>query len=119
MIGPLPYSIAVPDEKIDKLKQKLALTTFPDELNGAEWDMGAPLADVKRLAKYWRTGYDWRAEEAKLNQLPQFHTKIEVLGKQLDIHFIHSRSPVEGAIPLLFCHGCTLDTHSTTHQPPS
>lgn len=115
MIGPLPYTISVPEEKISKLKQKLAWTTWPDELNGAKWDLGAPLKDVKRLAEYWQNGYDWRQQEAKLNELPQYTTKLEVLGKQLNIHFIHSKSPVPGAIPLLFCHGCK--SHSSV--PPS
>ncbi len=102
-----PYTISVPQNKIDILHQKLALAEFPDELENAGWDMGTPLADVKRLAKKWQT-WDWRKAEKKLNdELPHFHTDIDVTGfGTLDIHFIHQKSDVAAAIPLLFVHGC-------------
>ncbi len=34
------------------------------------WDYGFPLARLRELAEHWRTGYDWRAHEARLNELP-------------------------------------------------
>ena len=104
---PHPYTINVPQEKIDTLKAKLSHASFPDELEGAGWDMGAPLSDVKRLTKAWET-FDWRQAEAKFNnELPQFETSIKVDGYEpLDIHFIHQRSDVAKAIPLIFVHGC-------------
>lgn len=102
-----PYKIAVPQEKLDKLQQKLALAEFPDELDGADWDYGVPLADMKRLTAYWRHDYDWRKAEAELNKaLPQFTVDIAVDGfETLTIHFVHQTSEVKGAIPLLFAHG--------------
>lgn len=102
-----PYTISVPDEALDALRNKLAVATFPDELEAPDqWPYGAPLADVKRLAKYWQDGFDWRKAESRLNQLPNFRTQIEVKGfRPLDIHFVHRKSPSEKAIPLLFCHG--------------
>lgn len=102
----LHYQIDVSDARIERLKQKLEHASFPDELDGAGWDYGAPLNDVKRLAEYWRNGFNWKEQEAKLNRMPQFTTKIQVENfNELDIHFVHQRSPVPGAIPLLFCHG--------------
>lgn len=103
------YIISVPEEQRQRLTQKLEATTFPDELDQAGWDYGAPLADVKRLATYWRESFDWRKQEAKLNELPNFKTAIQVDGfESLDIHFVHQKSDVDGAIPLLFSHGCAL-----------
>jgi len=104
---PQPYKISVPQSKIDRLKAKLALAEFPDELPNSGWDMGAPLTDVKRLVKAWES-YDWRKDEEKLNNtLPQFHTGIKVDGfDELDIHFVWQKSEVKNAIPLLFVHGC-------------
>lgn len=103
-----PHTISVPDAQIQRLKQKLELSTFPDELDQAGWDYGAPLADVKRLAAYWRDEYDWRKFETKLNKLPNFKTTIHYDGEfdPLNIHFIHQKSEAKGAIPLLFVHGC-------------
>jgi hypothetical protein len=63
---------------------------------------------MKRLTKYWADGFDWRAQEAALNEkLPQFTTKVNVdwFG-ELDIHFVHKKSAKKDSIPLLFCHGC-------------
>jgi hypothetical protein len=102
-----PYQISIPDSAIETLQQKLSLSTFPDELPDSDWDLGTPLSDLKRLVEYWRTSYDWRKAEAKLNTLPQFTTPIEINGfETLHIHFVHQPSTVGTAIPLLFCHGC-------------
>lgn len=105
-----PFQISVPDGAIKNLKAKLALATFPDEVDFSnDWNYGAPSGDVKRLAQHWGKGFDWRAQEAKLNELPHFITKIPVEGfGELDIHFLHQKSPRPGSIPLLFCHGCQL-----------
>ena len=103
-----PYTISVPDSELQHLKEKLAGADFPDELDEAGWDYGAPLADVKRLAAYWKDQYDWRKHEARLNELPNYKTSVTVEGfDPVDIHFIYQKSNVEGAIPLLFSHGCT------------
>ena len=102
-----PYKVHVPDSQLDQLKQRLSLATFPDELEGAEWDLGSPLADVKRLASYWKDGFDWRMAEEKINKLPQFTTTIQAEGfEPLRIHFVHRQSQIENAIPLIFIHGC-------------
>ena len=104
-----PFQIAVPDAEIKKLKDKLDVSTFPDELEGVGRSRGPPLADVKRLATYWKDGFDWRKAEARLNKLPQFKTPIQVEGfEPLSIHFVHQKSSVPEAIPLLFIHGCKL-----------
>ena len=106
-MAPEPYTINVPQDKIDSLKTKLSLAEFPSELDESRWDLGAPLADVKRLTKVWEE-WDWRQAEKKLNrELPQYHAGIEVDGfGELDIHFVWQKSNVKNAIPLLFCHGC-------------
>ncbi|OAQ81300.1 epoxide hydrolase [Purpureocillium lilacinum] len=102
-----PFKIAVPDEAIDAVRSKLAEASFPDEVDFSDdWEYGASLRDVKRLAKHWAEGFDWRAQEAKLNSLPHFKTSIFVDGfGALDIHFVHQTSSKPGSIPLLFCHG--------------
>lgn len=103
-----PFTISVPDADIQLLKQKLSLSRFPDEPEDAGWSQGAPLDKIKSLAEHWEHSFDWRKAEADLNTLPQFITKIEAEGKygELDLHFVHAKSKVEGAIPLLFVHGC-------------
>ncbi|KAJ8206815.1 hypothetical protein LV164_004898 [Aspergillus fumigatus] len=102
-----PFTISIPDSQLDLLHQKLQAATFPDELDAAGWDLGVPLDEIKRLTAYWRDGFDWRAKEKELNgKLHQFMVSVSVSGfVQLDIHCVHQRSPMPGAIPLLFLHG--------------
>ncbi len=102
-----PFKLSVLDDDIDLLQQRLGLARFPDELNGAGWDYGSPLADVKRLAAHWNSEFDWRKAEAEINKLPMFTRDIEVDGfGTLNVHYVHQRSEVKGAIPMLFVHGC-------------
>ncbi|KAK7689868.1 hypothetical protein QCA50_006507 [Cerrena zonata] len=102
----VPFTLSVADKDLDFLKQKLDLVRFPDELENATWDYGAPLEDVKRLVGKWKDGFDWRASEATINTLPQFTRDIEIEGfGTLNIHYVHQKSQLENAIPLLFVHG--------------
>lgn len=101
-----PFTFSVSDEDLKNLRDKLALSRFPDELDEAGWDYGAPLVDVKRLAARWREGWDWQKAAAEINAFPQFTTDIEVNGHgTLNIHYLHKKSDLENAIPLLFIHG--------------
>lgn len=66
-----------------------------------------PLADVKRLVVRWKDGYNWLSAEAKINEIPEFTTNVGIDGfGTLNVHFVHQRSEVKNAIPLLFVHGC-------------
>ncbi|MEU8900068.1 epoxide hydrolase family protein [Nocardia sp. NPDC048505] len=96
-----PFRIDVPQTQLDQLHSRLADTLWPDELPGVGWDYGIPVGYLRELAEYWRTGYDWRAQESRLNELPQFITEID--GQP--VHFVHVRSPEPDAVPLLLVHG--------------
>lgn len=109
-MSPEPFKISIPESDIADLKSRLALASFPSELDGAGWDYGASLPDVKRLTGYWRDQFDWRRTEKRLNEtLPQFTTHVGLDNGfgTLKVHFVHQKSGVDGAIPLLFVHGCT------------
>jgi pimeloyl-ACP methyl ester carboxylesterase len=96
-----PFKIHVPDSVLTDLRERLAKTRFPDEIEGANWDYGTPVGYLKDLTAYWREKFDWRKQEQLLNSFEQFKTRIG----DLDIHFIHQRSPDKNAIPLLITHG--------------
>jgi epoxide hydrolase len=96
-----PFRIAVPDEDLDDLRRRLAGARWPDELPGVGWSRGVPLGYLKELTAYWADGYDWRKQEDRLNQFPQFTTTID--GQP--IHFLHVRSPEPDALPLVVTHG--------------
>jgi epoxide hydrolase len=96
-----PFRIDVPQADLDDLHNRLGRTRWPDELPDVGWAYGVPLDYLKGLVDYWRTGYDWRAHEARLNELAQFTTTID--GQT--IHFLHVRSPEPDALPLIVTHG--------------
>jgi pimeloyl-ACP methyl ester carboxylesterase len=95
------FHIDVPQADLDDLNRRLDATRWPDELPGVGWSYGVPVGYLRELADHWRTGYDWRAQEKLLNDLPQFTTEID--GQH--IHFVHVRSPEPTALPLLLTHG--------------
>ncbi len=95
------FNVAIPQASLDDLRERLARTRWPDERPGAGWSRGVPLGYLKGVAEYWRTGYDWRKQEAQLNTFPQFTTEID--GQH--IHFLHVRSPDPDALPLIITHG--------------
>ena len=96
-----PFTINVPDTTLTDLRERLARTRWPDELPHAGWDYGSNLSFVKELVEYWRTEYDWRAQEAALNRLAHFRTTIDGMG----IHFIHERGQGSNPMPLVITHG--------------
>ncbi|MGW3359708.1 epoxide hydrolase family protein [Streptomyces bungoensis] len=96
-----PFRIDIPQAQLDDLHRRLDATRWPDELPGVGWDRGVPLSYLKELVAYWRTAFDWRASEARLNAYPQFIEEID--GAR--VHFLHVRSPEPDATPLLLTHG--------------
>jgi hypothetical protein len=112
-----PFTVSIPDAEIELLRNKLALSRLPDELDESGWDYGSPLADIKRLVERWQNGYDWRRHEAEINQLPMFTRDIEVKDfGTLNIHYVHQKSDVKNAVPLLFVHGCTHGSFMTSYE---
>ena len=96
-----PFRIEIPPADLDHLHERLATARWPGELPGLGWTRGVPLGYLTELADHWRAGYDWRGQEARLNQYPQFTTEID--GQR--IHFLHVRSDRPDAMPLLITHG--------------
>ena len=89
-----PFRIDLPDSVLEDLKTRLARTRWPDEIPGAGWDYGSNPGYIKELVEYWRTSYDWRAQERMLNSFAQFTTQIDGLG----VHFVHEKG--QGPDPL-------------------
>ncbi len=96
-----PFRIDVPQSDLDDLAERLRRTRFPAPLPGDGWDTGVPVTYLRELVGYWLRTYDWRTQEAALNEYPQFTTEID--GQR--IHFLHIRSPEPHALPLLLTHG--------------
>ena len=96
-----PFRLQIPDAALQDLQTRLALTRLPDEAPEAPWKYGTSVAYLRDLLAYWQQGFDWRAEEAALNAVPQFRTKLH----GIDLHFLHVRGEGPNPMPLLLSHG--------------
>ncbi|MFH9068743.1 epoxide hydrolase family protein [Streptomyces alboflavus] len=103
-----PFQAHVTDADLDDLRARLAAARLPEAETvrhaapgPGRWDQGVPLADLVDVVEYWRTGYDWRAFEARLDRIGQFRTTVDGLG----VHFLHRRSARADATPLILTHG--------------
>ncbi|WP_337100567.1 epoxide hydrolase family protein [Paenibacillus sp. YIM B09110] len=99
--APQPYKISIEQSVLDDLSERLQGTRWPDRIEGTGWSYGTDDAVLQELVAYWNDGFDWRAQESALNELPQFMTTIE----GIDVHFIHLRGQGPAAKPLLMLHG--------------
>lgn len=96
------------DADLEDLRARLAAARLPEAEtvyraapDPRRWAQGVPLADLIEIVDYWRTGYNWRSFEERLNRIGQFRTTIDGLG----IHFLHRRSARADATPLILSHG--------------
>jgi len=96
-----PFTFHASQTDLDDLRLRLQHTRFPEHETVTGWSEGVPLAKLRSLVDYWRTRYDWRRWESRLNTFPQYRTIIDGLG----IHFLHVRSPHPDALPLIITHG--------------
>jgi pimeloyl-ACP methyl ester carboxylesterase len=96
-----PFKIEVAQETLDDLQQRLKKTRWPDEVKEANWDYGTNLGYLKTLVEYWQNTFDWRQQEASINQFAQYYTTVDGLG----IHFIYERAKSSNSMPLLMLHG--------------
>ena len=98
---PAPFSLSIPDSELSELQQRLARTRLPDQAPEPPWTYGTDFAYLRDLLVYWREGFDWRAQEAALNALPQFRVPLH----GIDLHFLHVPGEGPAPMPLLLSHG--------------
>jgi len=98
---PEPFTLRVPEEAIADLRDRLARNRLPDQAPADPWAYGTDVGYLRQLVEYWRSTFDWRAEEARLNAFPQF--KVPLGG--IDLHFLHVPGKGPAPCPLLLLHG--------------
>ncbi len=95
-----PFTVAIPQADIEDLQARLARTRFAPSAPGDSWAYGTPESYLREMVDHWKTGFDWRAQEDRMNAYPNFRTEIE--GQT--IHFVHARSAEPGARALVLTH---------------
>jgi pimeloyl-ACP methyl ester carboxylesterase len=100
-VKPTPFTLHVPDAEIADLRDRLARARFPDQAPGEAWAYGTDVAYLREIAEYWRSDFDWRAEEAALNAFAQFRVPLD----GIDLHYLHVPGVGPDPMPLLLLHG--------------
>jgi pimeloyl-ACP methyl ester carboxylesterase len=98
---PRAFALNVADTAITDLRERLARTRFPDQAPGEPWAYGTNVDYLRGLTEYWRTAFDWRTQEARLNAFPQFKAPLH----DIDVHFLHVPGKGPNPCPLLLMHG--------------
>ena len=101
-----PFVIDIHEQRLEDLRTRLSAVRWPKPVSGAKWSDGADLEFLQRLTEYWLNTFDWRAQEKRLNRLPQFMATID----NQEIHFVHVRGNGPDPLPLILTHGCTYST---------
>jgi hypothetical protein len=96
-----PFTVELRARDLEDLRNRIDATRWPERETVPDLTQGVQLETMRELARYWTSDYDLRRIEGRLNELPQFMTRID----DLDIHFIHVRSSHDDALPVILTHG--------------
>ncbi len=97
----LPFRINTEERVLSDLKRRLDETRLLPPIPETGWEYGFDIGYLRELLDYWRLAFDWRAQEARLNELHHFRANVE----GVRIHFIHERGSGPDPLPLLITHG--------------
>jgi microsomal epoxide hydrolase len=100
-VQPKSFTLAIPDEALADLRERLARTRFPDQAPGPAWAYGSDVSYMRELVGYWRESFDWRTHEARLNAFPQYKVRLH----DIDLHFLQVQGNGPAPCPLLLSHG--------------
>jgi len=98
------FQIAIHQDVLDDLHQRLDRTRRVDNLGDSSWKYGVSIPYMRELTAYWRTRFDWRSQEGALNRFPQFRVELKT---GLGIHFIHERGRGAAPFPIGSCSCCS------------
>jgi pimeloyl-ACP methyl ester carboxylesterase len=96
-----PYTIDIQEAILSDLNSRLANTRWSPRGPDLGWDGGTDANYLREFCDYWRTKYNWRNEEQKLNRLAHYRTEIDGIG----VHFVHERGKGPAPFPLVLTHG--------------
>jgi pimeloyl-ACP methyl ester carboxylesterase len=96
-----PFTIRIEQRVLDDLERRLQRVRWSDLAGDGGWEHGPDVSYLRELVEYWRSGYDWRHHEARLNALPQFMAHVN----GANVHFVHVKGRGSAPTPLLLLHG--------------
>src|SRR4051812_15733541 len=82
-----PFAVQVAEAVLSDLRARIRKTRWPDAAPGGAWKQGTDLQYLRSLLDYWAEGFDWRAQEQRLNTFHHFRADLD----GVRIHFVHER----------------------------
>jgi pimeloyl-ACP methyl ester carboxylesterase len=93
--------LSVPADELDDLRSRLVRTRLPTAWPLTGWAAGTDPRELARLVDYWGSGYDWRAQEAAINELPSHFADVD--GAR--IHYLRFDGEHPHSLPIVLTHG--------------
>lgn len=101
LLDAAPFTIDVPDDALERLRQRLRETRWSADLDNEDETYGLSTAYLRPLVDYWIDGFDWRAAEAEMNRYR--HHKVEI--DAMPVHFIRMEGKGPAPVPIILSHG--------------
>lgn len=98
------FKIDVPEPRLDDLRRRLRNARFTSPTDVEPWRGGTDPGYLRPLVGYWADGFDWRQQEARLNQ---YEHAVADIGDHT-LHYVHVPPVVTSSgrvVPLLLNHG--------------
>lgn len=96
-----PYNFHVPDDVLEDIKTRVRDYPWHEMPDDGGWDYGTNMDYLKELCAYWVDGFDWRAQEARINSFSNFKAPVD----GVDMHFIREEGSGPNPMPLMISHG--------------
>lgn len=97
--------ICISEESIVDLQERLRKTRWPVVPQADDWSYGTNLSYLQGVVEYWRSGFDWRQQQARLNRYAHYLLPVEVSAGQRWVHAVILRSAQGTRAPILMAHG--------------
>jgi pimeloyl-ACP methyl ester carboxylesterase len=99
--GVSSFEISIPQGALDDLGDRLRRTRFAEDFGNDDWSFGVPSAYLRALVDHWVSDFDWRTQEAAMNQFAHYRADID----GIPIHFVHQPGCGPAPMPLVLTHG--------------
>jgi len=96
-----PFSFHVSDALLKHIRERVASYPWHEMPDDGGWDYGTNIDYLKELCTYWVDGFDWRAQEARINSFANYKAQVD----GIDMHFIHEQGSGPNPMPLMISHG--------------
>ena len=99
---------AFSEKDVADMLKLIELSPFPSRPpipSKTPWELGIDYDYLKSLKEQFTTSWSAKSLEERIQKLDHFIVTFDLAPGQLDLHYVHAKSPRADAIPLLLLHG--------------